>query len=145
MRSQVGRPLFLILATFITLAIIFVAMLLVGHVRFHILLPFYMAGTLSMAFLYPVLLVLVHDVVPVAVRATAIGIQLTVSQLLGGILGPIFVGIVSDMVGGGGQGIARGLIWTIPVASLSIITTLIMTKYYADDSSKISDVVLAEN
>ena len=144
MRNQIGRPLFLILATFISLTIIFIAMLLVGRVRFQVLIPVYMAGALSMAFLYPVLMVLVHDVVPVAVRATAIGIQLTISQLLGGILGPIFVGMISDAAGGGANGIIKGLIGTIPVASLSIITTLIVTRYYADDSAKISDVVLAE-
>jgi len=82
--------------------------------------------------------------IPVPVRAVAVGIMLTVAQLGGGVLGPVFVGWVSDKTGGGAQGIINGLFWTIPVAALSIITTLIMTKYYAADSARISDVVLAE-
>jgi MFS family permease len=144
MRSKVGRLLFLIVGTFITLTIIFFSMILVGKVPFRTFLPVYLAGALSMAFLYPVLTVLVHDVIPVPVRSTAIGIQLTISQLLGGVLGPIFVGMVSDAVGGGANGIVKGIMWTIPIAALSIITTLIMTNYYAADSAGVSDVVLAE-
>ena len=70
--------------------------------------------------------------------------MLTIAQLGGGVLGPVFVGMVSDATGGGAQGIVNGLLWTIPVAALSIITMLLMTKYYAADSAKISDVVLAE-
>jgi hypothetical protein len=88
--------------------------------------------------------VLVHDVIPVPVRAVAVGIMLTVAQLGGGVLGPVFVGIVSDATGGGAQGIVNGLFWTIPVAALSIVTTLLMIKYYAKDSARISDVVMAE-
>jgi hypothetical protein len=88
--------------------------------------------------------VMVHDVIPVSVRAVAVGIMLTIAQMGGGVLGPIFVGLVSDATGGGAQGIINGVFWTIPVAALSLIPTLIMTKFYAADSAKISDVVMAE-
>jgi hypothetical protein len=71
--------------------------------------------------------------------------MLAIAQLGGGVLGPVFVGAVSDATGGGSQGIINGLFWTIPVAALSIVTTLIMARYYAKDSAKISDVVMAEN
>lgn len=144
MRSNIGRPLFLVVNTVIALVIMFIAMLLIGHVRFRVFLPVYMAGVLSIAFLYPVLMVLVHDVIPVPVRSTAIGIQLTISQLLGGVTGPVFVGIISDVTGGGAQGIVKGMTWTIPIAALSIATTIAMTKHYAGDSAKVSDFVLAE-
>lgn len=143
-RNKVGRPLFLIVGTFFTLALILVSLILVGKAPFRIYLPAYLIAALSSACLYPVLTVLVHDVVPVPVRSTAIGIQMTISQLLGGVLGPVFVGVVSDATGGGYQGIVNGLYWTIPVAALSIITTLIMLKYYAADSECVSDVVQAE-
>jgi MFS family permease len=143
-RNKVGRPLFLIAGTFITLVLISVSLALVGKAPFRVYLPLYLMAALSSACLYPVLTVLVHDVVPVPVRSTAIGIQLTISQMLGGVMGPVFVGIVSDATGGGYQGIVNGLYWTIPVAALSIITTLIMLKYYAADSECVSDVVQAE-
>jgi hypothetical protein len=70
--------------------------------------------------------------------------MLAIAQLGGGVLGPVFVGIVSDATGGGSQGIINGLFWTVPVAALSLVTTLLMAKYYAADSARISDVVLAE-
>jgi len=144
LKSKIGRPLFLLLGTFITLAIIGVSLFLVGRAPFKIYLPIYLLGALSSALLYPVLMVVVHDVVPVPVRATAIGFQMAISQLLGGVLGPVVVGMISDATGGGAQGIINGLFCTIPVAALSIITTLILIKYYAYDSACVSDEVLAE-
>jgi MFS family permease len=92
----------------------------------------------------PVMNVMVHDVIPVSVRAVAVGIMLAVAQLGGGVLGPIFVGIVSDATGGGAQGIINGLFWAVPVSALALIPILIMTRYYAADSAKVSDVVMAE-
>jgi MFS family permease len=116
----------------------------VGKVPFSAWLPFYIAAALIMAFMSPVLSVLVHDVTPVPVRAAAVGIMLAIAQLGGGVIGPIFVGALSDASGGGSQGLINGLFWTLPVAALSLITVLILTRYYAADSAKISDAVLAE-
>jgi len=144
-RNKIGRPLFLVLATFFGLAAVLASTLVVGKVPFQGWLPFYVLATLIMAFMVPVMNVLVHDVTPVPVRATAVGILLAISQIGGGVIGPIFVGAVSDATGGGSQGIVNGVIWTIPVAALSIITTLILTRYYPQDSAKISDAVMSEH
>jgi MFS family permease len=144
MRSKIGRPLFLVVAVFLGLLAVLSALLVVGKVPFQAWVPLYITATLILACWAPVMNVLVHDVIPVPVRAVAVGIMLAIAQLGGGVLGPIFVGIVSDATGGGAQGIINGLFWTIPVAALSIVTTLLMTKYYAADSAKISDVVMAE-
>ena len=76
--------------------------------------------------------------------ATATGFQMTICQLLGGVLGPVVVGMVSDATGGGAQGIVNGLFFTIPVAALSIITTMFLIKYCAANSACVSDEVLAE-
>ena len=144
MRSKIGRPLFLVVVTFLALLAILVSVLIFGKIPFQAWLPAYVAAALLMAFMVPVMNVVVHDVVPVPVRAVAVGIMLAIAQLGGGVLGPVFVGMVSDATGGGSQGIINGLFWTIPVAALSIVTTLLITKYYAADSARISDVVLAE-
>jgi MFS family permease len=144
MRNKIGRPLFLVVATFFGLSAVLASTLVVGKVPFQVWLPLYIVSTLIVACMNPVMNVLVHDVISVPVRAVAVGILLAISQLGGGVLGPIFVGFVSDATGGGSQGIVNGIIWTIPVAALSIVTTLILTRYYAADSAKISDVVLAE-
>jgi MFS family permease len=143
-RSVVGRPLFLIIVVLLGSLAIFASASVVGKVPFQSWLPIYILTVLIMAFMTPVMNVLVHDVTPVAVRATAVGIMLAIAQIGGGVLGPIFVGAVSDSTGGGAQGIINGMIWTIPVGALSIIPTLILLKYYPRDSAKISDAVLAE-
>jgi len=54
------------------------------------------------------------------------------------------VGAISDATGGGAQGIATGLLWTIPVATLSIVVSLFITRYYGAESARVSDAVLAE-
>jgi MFS transporter, Spinster family, sphingosine-1-phosphate transporter len=143
-RNKNGRPLFLIITTVLGFLALLASSLVVGKVPFPSYLPFYMLTVLFMALMTPLLSVLVHDVTPVAVRATAVGILLTIAQVGGGVLGPIVIGAVSDATGGGYQGIVNGMLWTIPVAALSLVTTLIMLKYYAADSSKITDSVLAE-
>ena len=143
-RSKVGRPLFMVTATFLGLAAVLAAVLSVGKIPFEAWLPFYITATLVLACMSPIMNVLVHDVIPVPVRAVAVGIMLAIAQLGGGVLGPVFVGVVSDATGGGSQGIINGLFWTVPVAALSLVTTLLMAKYYAADSARISDVVLAE-
>jgi MFS family permease len=142
--NKAGRPLFMALISFISMPAILASFLTAGKIPFQSWLLVYAFASLVIAFAYPVLTVLAHDVIPAPIRSTGIGIQLTISQLLGGVSGPLFVGMVSDATGGGAQGITNGLIWTIPVATLSIITTLIIAKYYAADSARISDVVLAE-
>jgi len=144
MRNKAGRPLFLTVVSFLTLPVVVAAILTVGNLPFQTWLLIYGTASLLIAFAYPVLTVLVHDVIPVPVRSTAIGIQLTISQLLGGVSGPLLVGIISDATGGGAQGIQNGLLWTIPVAALSLVSTLLITRYYAADSARISDVVMAE-
>jgi MFS transporter, Spinster family, sphingosine-1-phosphate transporter len=143
-RNKAGRPLFLVVVSFLALVAIPACFLAAGKVPFQAWLLIYAAASLVIAFAYPVLTVLGHDVIPAPVRSTGIGIQITISQLLGGVSGPFFVGAVSDASGGGAQGITTGLLWTIPVAALSIITTLLITKYYAADSAATSDLVLAE-
>ncbi len=144
LRNKAGRPLFLVVISFLVLPAILASILTVGKVQFQTWLFIYGTASLLIACAYPVLTVLVHDVIPVPVRSTAIGIQLTISQLLGGVSGPLLVGMISDATGGGAQGITNGLLWTIPVATLSIITSFIITRYYGADSARISDVVLAE-
>jgi MFS family permease len=143
-RNAVGRPLFAVIMIFLLLSGYLASMLTVGVVPMRLWLVIYTCTVLCSAFVMPSVLALPHDFIPVGIRSTAIGIQTLVAQLLGGMLGPVFVGAVSDALGGGAHGIQWGLIWTIPIAALSIVFMLIMTRYYRTDSAKISDAVLAE-
>ena len=64
-RNKVGKASLLIIGTFITLGLILVSLILVGKAPFRVYLPMYLTAALASACLYPVLTVLVHDVVPV--------------------------------------------------------------------------------
>ena len=92
----------------------------------------------------PVGLTVINDVVTPGLRATAIGISGLIAQLLGATLGIVAVGAISDRLGGGANGLQWGLIWTLPFFALSVVTNLILTKYYPGDSARCTDEVFAE-
>lgn len=143
-RNPLGRPLFTIIMLFLALASALGYMLTIGKLPFNQWLIFYALTQFFNALVLPAVLTLPHDVTPVGMRATAIGIQTLVAQLLGGMLGPVFVGYVSDLLGGGAEGIRMGLMWTLPIAAMAFVFIFIMLRYYKADSARISDEVMAE-
>jgi MFS transporter, Spinster family, sphingosine-1-phosphate transporter len=143
-RSNIGRPLFTIVMIFLFLVGYLAASITVGAIPFRWWMILYGFMTLCSGFVLPAVITLPHDFVPVGIRSTAIGIQTLIAQLLGGMFGPIFVGAVSDALGGGAHGVKWGLVWAVPIAALSMIFIIIMLRYYHSDSANISDAVLAE-
>jgi MFS family permease len=138
-----GRPLFLALTCFLALIFFAAAFFSIGQSvqLFMILLGL---GMLFVALNLPVGFTVVNDVIAPGLRSTAIGISALVMQGLGATLGTVAVGAISDRLGGGASGLQWGLIWTLPVFALSIVTNLILAKYYPADSAKCSDLVYAE-
>jgi MFS transporter, Spinster family, sphingosine-1-phosphate transporter len=143
-RSKIGRPLFAIMMYFLFLVGFLAAAITVGSIPFKWWMILYVFMALCTGFVTPAVITLPHDFVPVGIRSTAIGIQTLIAQLLGGMLGPIFVGAVSDALGGGAHGIKCGLVWVVPISALSMIMLIIMLRYYHSDSANISDAVMAE-
>ncbi|MEI6186549.1 MAG: hypothetical protein WCP43_05015, partial [Dehalococcoidia bacterium] len=101
-------------------------------------------GTFFVALNLPVGFTVVNDVIAPGLRSTALGISVLVMQLFGATLGTVVVGAISDRLGGGASGLQWGLIWTLPVFALAIVTNLILAKYYPEDSAKCNDLVYAE-
>ncbi|MCX5997904.1 MAG: MFS transporter [Chloroflexi bacterium] len=101
-------------------------------------------GMFFVALNLPVGFAVVNDVIAPGLRSTAIGISALVMQGLGATLGTVAVGAISDRLGGGAPGLQWGLIWTLPVFALSVVTNLILSKYYPEDSAKCNDLVYAE-
>jgi MFS family permease len=97
-----------------------------------------------MAFVQPVNQTLMHDVVPVEVRATAFGTMNLIAQLFGGMTGPFVLGAISDRLGGGAPGIQGGLVAVNAVALVGIVVLFILTKFYPGDSSRAGDLAMAE-
>ena len=143
-RNPIGRPLFTVIAIVMLLIMYLAAMLTVGKLPLGQWVVIYCGMGLFNALLLPSLVTLPHDFIPVGIRSTAIGIQTLVAQLLGGMLGPLFVGAVSDALGGGANGIQWGLISAVPIAALSIVFILFMLPSYRIESQKVSDEVMSE-
>jgi len=142
-RNISGRPLFMTLTVFLALIFLGAAFVSIGQ-PVELFLALLAAGTFFVALNLPVGFTVVNDVITPGLRSTALGISVLVMQLLGATLGTVAVGAISDRLGGGASGLQWGLIWTIPVFALTIVTNLILVKYYFEDSARCSDLVYAE-
>ena len=143
LRDKNGRPLFVAICVALDIALGVPLWLSVG-MPFAWWIALYAAISMIIAFAQPVSQTVIHDIAPVGVRATSIGTQALITQLLGSSLGPVFVGAVSDAMGGGVVGLQTGLVWATLVGVLGVVSLLFMTKYYPADCAKVSDTVLAE-
>jgi MFS family permease len=142
-RHRCGRPYFIALGAAFGILIKFAAFLNVGEA-----LPFFLSlfaiGSAFFSLIIPIGLTITNDVITPGLRSTTVGLYNFIAQIIGSTGGTIFVGAVSDRLGGGDYGLQWGIIATLPVASLAIVTSLIMSKYYWKDSAQISDELLAE-
>jgi MFS transporter, Spinster family, sphingosine-1-phosphate transporter len=143
-RNPCGRPLFAIVAIGLLIASLFITLLTAGAVPLPVWVAIYCLVGLLQAFTIPAFMTLPHDVTPVEVRSTAIGMQTLVAQLTGGVCGPLLVGVISDALGGGAAGIQWGLIWSIIIGAFSLIFLILMLRSYPSESSQTSDAVQAE-
>ena len=84
------------------------------------------------------------DIVPARNRTTGMGMGTMISLILGAVPGPLFLGAVSDALGGGAAGLRTAFLWMMPVSFLSTIMYLVVSRFYPADSANISDEVLAE-
>ena len=142
-RNPNGRPYFVALVTFFALVTSLYQMLVaewpIGWFIVGVIL-----STFGFGMVFPVFFTIKADVVPAGVRATSAGVGNFIAQMVGGVCGSIFVGAVSDALGGGAHGIKWGLVWVVPISALSMIMMIIMLRYYPSDSADISDAVVAE-
>ena len=142
-RNKRARPLHLALTCLLSLIFFTAAFFSVGQ-PVQLFLTLLGIAMFFVALNLPVGFAVVNDVIAPGLRSTAIGISALVMQGLGATLGIVAVGAISDRLGGGASGLQWGLIWTLPVFALSIVTNLILAKYYPADSAKCSDLVYAE-
>jgi MFS family permease len=84
------------------------------------------------------------DVLSPAHRTTGIGMGTMISLILGAVPGPLFLGSVSDAMGGGAAGLRGAFLLMMPVALIATIMYYVMSRYYPADSASVNDDVLAE-
>lgn len=141
--SKSGRPYYVALTAFLALSLTLITFLNLGAPlpRFLTLLA---VTQVFYAINVPVGLTIINDIITPGLRSTAVGINNFIAQIIGSTGGTIFVGAVSDALGGGTHGLQWGIIWTLPIAALVIVANLVMVKFYPAESAKISDELLAE-
>jgi MFS family permease len=142
-RHRSGRPYFIALTAFMALSLKLVTFLNVGEML-PLFLTIFSIASVFISLILPVGLTITNDVITPGLRSTAVGLYNFIAQIIGSTGGTIFVGAVSDKLGGGVYGLQWGLISTLPIAALSIVASLIMARFYSVDSAKISDELLAE-
>jgi MFS family permease len=84
------------------------------------------------------------DVLPPQHRTTGIGMGTMISLILGAVPGPLFLGALSDALGGGAPGLRNAFLSMMPMLFLSTIMYFIMSRFYPADSANINDEVFAE-
>jgi MFS family permease len=142
-RSKNGRPYFVAVATVMALMSTLYEMLVI-----ELPIAWFIVGIILSTFcfgmIFPVFFTIKADIVPAKLRATSAGIGNFVVQVTGGVCGSLFVGAISDALGGGAHGLQWGMIYLLPIAFLGVVAYLILTRFYPADSAKCSDEVLAE-
>jgi MFS transporter, Spinster family, sphingosine-1-phosphate transporter len=142
-RNKNGRPYFVSLMTFLALVFTLYQML-VAELPIIWFIVGIILSTFCFGMIFPIFFTIKADVVPARVRATSAGIGNFIVQMVGGVCGSIYVGAISDALGGGVHGLQWGLIALLPVGLLGVLAYLIMTRFYPADSARISDEVIAE-
>lgn len=92
----------------------------------------------------PALWSIMADVVTPGLRSSANGINGMIVALLGTAWGSVVIGAISDGLGGGASGLKYAILMVSPVGLLSALVIFLGSKYYHQDSSRISDEVVSE-
>lgn len=87
---------------------------------------------------------LLQDPVPARLRASAFGLAYLIIYLLGASWGPTVVGLISDMRGGGVDGVWFGFMATMPVVAFCPFFQFLITRTYIADTSSVCDAVDVE-
>jgi MFS family permease len=93
----------------------------------------------------PAVAAISQDVVPVAHKGLSMGLAIFAQYMLGGAWGPYIVGIVSDKLGGGAQGLSTAVMICGIFGIVSGILFFIASRTYQEDLKKVKDeAILAE-
>ncbi len=138
-----GRAYFMVVAM---LAYAIAATLMILSTNYSLTIYIVMASLASFcsALALPGLFAIWTDVLSPKHRTTGIGMGTMISLVLGAVPGPLFVGAVSDALGGGVFGLRSAFLLMMPAAFIATIMYFVMSRYYPADSANISDDVLAE-
>jgi MFS family permease len=87
-----------------------------------------------------------QDIVPVAHKGLSMGLVVFAQYLFGGAWGPWLIGWLSDLLGGGAEGLSMAVMLSAIVGVLGGIFFLIAARTYPADAEKVRrETLLAES
>jgi len=143
-KNRGGRGYMMALVQLVNFIMLAIIVYLFGSVPIPVLIALFAVQMITVAMVNPLFFSLVTDVTPASHRIAGQGLMVTLIYAAGAAVGPWVVGAVSDSIGGGAAGIRAGFLWLLPVLLLAVVFYTINSKYYADDSERISDQVYSE-
>jgi MFS family permease len=143
-KSRAGRGYMMALVQLINFVMLAIIVYNFGSISIPVLIALFAVQMITVAMVNPLFFSLVTDVTPASHRISGQGLMVTFIYVAGAAIGPWVVGAVSDAVGGGAAGIRAGFLWLLPVLLACVVFYTITSKYYPDDSERISDKVYAE-
>jgi len=143
-KSRGGRGYMMALVQLMIFLALSVIVYFFGAITMPVLIALLVVQFIFVAMVNPLIFSLMSDVVPASHRMAGQGMMVTFVYTAGAALGPWIVGAVSDSVGGGAAGIRAGFLALLPVMLLAVIFYSINSKFYPDDSGRISDEVYSE-
>ena len=143
-KSRGGRGYMMALVQLINFILLGFIVYFLGRISIPILIVLLAVQMIVVAAVNPLIFSIITDIAPTSHRIAGQGMMVTFVYAAGAALGPWIVGAVSDAVGGGAEGIRAGFLWLLPVLLLCVIFYAINSKYYPDDSERVSDLVYSE-
>ena len=143
-KNRGGRGYMMALVQLVNFIMLAIIVYLFGSVPIPVLIGLFAVQMITVAMVNPLFFSLVTDVTPASHRIAGQGLMVTLIYAAGAAVGPWVVGAVSDSIGGGAAGIRAGFLWLLPILLLAVVFYTINSKYYADDSERISDQVYSE-
>jgi MFS family permease len=115
-----------------------------GSIPLPIVIALLAAQMIVVAAVNPLIFSIITDISPTSHRIAGQGLMVTIVYAAGAAVGPWVVGAVSDSIGGGAAGIRAGFLWLLPVLLACVIFYGINSRYYPDDSERVTDLVYSE-
>jgi MFS family permease len=100
---------------------------------------------ICMGMIAPSHITIITDVCPLKLRSSAMGMSNFIAQITGATLGSLLVGVISDKLGGGAQGIQIGLAWLLIGSFLSMATLFFLPRFYPGDSANTDMAMLVKD
>jgi len=130
--------------SFLAAAIIIVIVILTGFSPVGIALAVIYGIMASMA--VPAFAAVSQEIVPVANKGLSMGLVVFAQYLLGGAWGPWLIGWLSDLLGGGAQGLSMAVIISAVGGLLGFICFMVASRAYPADTEKVRmETYLAES